>query len=87
MARITCHVVPRSSRAGPDGRHDGIPRLRLVSPPADGKANAEAERLLTDLLGAKATLVTGATSRRKTFEIALDEAEVARRVHDAFGDV
>jgi uncharacterized protein YggU (UPF0235/DUF167 family) len=85
MARMTVHVVPRSMKPGPDGYHGDLPRLRLASTPTDGKANAEAERVLTTLLGVRVTLAAGAKSRRKTFEVALDADELAPRISAIFG--
>jgi len=85
LPRFDVHVVPRSSRAGPQGRHDGAPRLRVTAPPAGGAANAEAERLLTDLVGARVTLVGGAKSRRKTFDVNLEQNLLDARLTDAFG--
>ncbi len=85
MARFVIHVVPRSSRAGPDGRHGALPRLRLAAPPTDGRANTEAERVLSDLLQARVTIVAGVRSRRKTLEVALAEDELKRRIEKLFG--
>jgi uncharacterized protein len=79
------YVVPRSSRPGPDGRHDGLPRLRVNAPPADGKANAEVERRLRDLLGAAVSVVRGGTARVKTCSVELDAEVLAARLTDVFG--
>jgi uncharacterized protein YggU (UPF0235/DUF167 family) len=76
--------VPRASNAGAAGRHDGIPRLRVKSPPADGRANAEAEKLLSKILGVRVALVGGASSRRKTFEVNLSPAALRARLDEAF---
>jgi uncharacterized protein YggU (UPF0235/DUF167 family) len=78
------HVVPHSNRAGPYGWHGGLPRLRVSSPASDGKANAEAERLLSDLVAARVQLVGGMRSRRKRFDVALEQDDLARRLRDAF---
>ena len=85
MARFEVHVVPGSRRPGPDGRHGGIPRLRVSAPASDGRANREAERLLTDVLSAAIDLVGGQRSRRKIFETDLAGAELDRRLRDVFG--
>ena len=85
MTRVEVYVVPRSKRPGPDGRHGELPRLRLASPPADGRANAEAERLLSSIVGATATLRSGARSRRKSFDVDLDAGSLAKRLAKAFG--
>ena len=78
-------MVPRAKRAGPYGRHGGLPRLRVSSPASDGLANAEAERLLTYIVGARVHLVGGARSRRKRFDVELAADELERRLTDAFG--
>jgi uncharacterized protein YggU (UPF0235/DUF167 family) len=85
MARFEVYVTPGSSRPGPDGTHDGLPRLRIGAAPTDGRANAEAERVLTKLLGSRVTLVRGSRSRRKTFEVDLPPAGLRARVADVFG--
>lgn len=85
-SRFDVYVVPRSSVAGPSGRHGGIPRLRVKSPPAGGRANQEAERTLTVLLGDRVRLTGGARSRRKVFDIELDQTELDARLRRVFGE-
>jgi uncharacterized protein YggU (UPF0235/DUF167 family) len=85
MARFEVHVVPRAKGAGPYGWHGGLPRLRVSSPATDGLANAEAERLLSGLIGTRVQLVGGARSRRKRFDVDLEADVVERRLRDAFG--
>ena len=84
MTRLTVHVVPGSSKPGPDGRHGELPRLRVRSQPTDGRANAEAERLLAKLYRARVSLVSGTRSRRKTFEV--DVGSIEERSREIFGD-
>ena len=84
-------VVPRAKKPGLDGVFDGRVKLRLASPPADGKANREAVELVARLLGVKndqVELVAGATSRQKTVRVtglALDE--VTRRLESQLANV
>lgn len=85
MTRFVVHVVPRASRSGPSGTYDGVPRLRVKAPPADGKANAEAEAVLSKLLGARVRLSGGGRSRRKTFEIDLPRPTLDGRLRKVFG--
>jgi uncharacterized protein YggU (UPF0235/DUF167 family) len=85
MPTFVVHVVPGSSRAGADGTRDGVPRLRVKSPPTDGRANAEAEKLLGRLLGARVGLVHGARARRKTFSAELTRGELEARLREVFG--
>ena len=86
MTRFDVFIVPRSNNPGPHGWHGGLPRLRVKSPPVDGKANDDAERVLTALLGSRVTLVRGAQSRKKTFEIGLSEEQLASAMRAVFGD-
>lgn len=79
MARFVVYVVPRSSKPGVAGMHDGLPRLRVAAPPTDNRANDEAAKLLTDLLGSRVRLVSGQRSRKKTFEVDLTDDEVTQR--------
>lgn len=49
-----------------------ILRVRVAAPPAEGKANAELQRLLAQTLGlpkSKVLMEKGPTSRLKTFDI------------------
>jgi uncharacterized protein len=70
--RITVQVVPRS------GKNDitweqGVLKARLTAPPVDGAANEALIALLAERLGLPKRdirIVRGATSRRKTVEIA-----------------
>jgi uncharacterized protein YggU (UPF0235/DUF167 family) len=57
----------------------------VKSPPTDGRANAEAEKLLGRLLGSRVSLVRGASARRKTFSAELTRAELDARLRDVFG--
>jgi uncharacterized protein YggU (UPF0235/DUF167 family) len=85
MGRFAVYVVPRSSRPGADGRYNGLPRLRVKAPPVDRAANAEAERALGDLLGARVRLISGASSRRKIFETAMADDPLRNRLREIFG--
>jgi uncharacterized protein len=85
MARFDVHVVPNASQAGPAGMHDGVPRLRVTSPPADGRANAEAEKLLSKIVGKRVRIVGGTRSRKKTFEVDLPAAALAAKLREALG--
>jgi uncharacterized protein len=60
----------RSSIEGPYG--ESALKLRVAAPPVDGKANAEAERFLAELLGiprSDVTVVREASSRDKVILI------------------
>jgi uncharacterized protein (TIGR00251 family) len=43
----------------------GVVHLAIAAPPENGKANAEAEKFLTKLVGRKATIKSGFTSKTK----------------------
>jgi len=44
-------VVPRASRSGVVGEHDGVLRVRIAAPPVDGAANEELVRVLAREFG------------------------------------
>lgn len=51
---ISLHVSPGAKRTEIKGPHgDSSLKLRVCAPPADGKANAEIGRFLSELLGAR----------------------------------
>jgi hypothetical protein len=67
-ARLAVHVQPRAKRPGLISVADGVVRLRVAAPPAEGKANAEVVRTLADLLGvakSEVAIVRGAGARNK----------------------
>lgn len=78
-------MVPGSHRPGPDGRHGGLARIRVKAPPTDGRANAEAERILSDALGIRVRLVAGGRARRKTFEAEATKAALDSLLGRVFG--
>jgi len=83
-----CHlrvrVTPRASRDAFDGFDaEGVLRLRVAAPPADGAANAAVVKLLSralELPSRDVVLVSGATARQKVFLVPLDAAEVTKRL-------
>ena len=80
--RVTVRVTARASR---DEVHlDGSTlRVRVSAAPIDGKANEAVKRLLAGRLGLRpteVTLVNGATSRLKAFELPLTSEELAQRL-------
>lgn len=88
-ARLRVRVAPRSSAPGLDGVvEDGAGghalRLRLQSPPVEGRANAEAVRRVADALAVPArdvALVAGVGARLKVLEVSgLSASEVLRRL-------
>lgn len=65
---FTVRVVPRASRSGVAGEHDGALRVRVAAPPVDGAANEELIRTLARALHVPARQVeitSGHTSKLK----------------------
>ena len=65
-------VQARGSRNEIAGVRDGRLRLKLTSPPVDGRANAQACQVLADLFGVPAsrvTLVRGQRAPDKLFRV------------------
>jgi uncharacterized protein (TIGR00251 family) len=65
-------VVPRASRSGIAGIQNDALKLRITSPPAEGRANEECIRLLAETLGVKkgqVTIIAGYASRTKTVAV------------------
>jgi uncharacterized protein (TIGR00251 family) len=70
--RIQLHVQPGASRNEVAGLHGARLRLRIQSPPVDGRANAAVVEWIADHLGVPrraVTLVHGEKSREKTVEV------------------
>ena len=90
MGDVELVVVPRASanRVGPYA--EGVLRVRVVRPPADGEANRSVLRLVADALGvpvSRLALVAGARGRRKRLRVdGVDDSELARRLRDLPAD-
>lgn len=84
MAVLEVAVVPRASanRVGPYA--NGILRVRVVRPPADGEANRAVIRLVAGALGLAPSgleLIAGTTARRKRLRLdGIDPDELERRL-------
>ena len=80
--RVPIRVMPRSPRNGIGGMRDGRLIVRVTAPPVDDAANDAVVRLLADTFGvarASIRVVSGATGRNKTVEIAgLTESQLAK---------
>lgn len=89
MARLKVRVTPRAAWDSVDGFDaEGVLRVRVSAPPADGAANAAVAKLLSRVLGLaprEMVLVSGSTARRKVFDVSLDEAELQTRIAGALG--
>ena len=65
-------IQPNASRSGLAGQHGQRLKIRLQSPPQNGKANRELIRFLSDTLGipkSSLDLIRGQSSRDKTVRI------------------
>ena len=85
MTRINVRVQPRASRNEITGFDaEGVLRVRVTAPPADGQANDAVERAMAEALGLGRTavqIVRGATARSKVVEVeGLSEDEVRQRI-------
>jgi len=70
---LTIHAQPGAKRTEVAGVHGDALKIRVASPPVEGKANIELRRFLADAFGVpvrNVTLVRGETGRRKTVRIA-----------------
>ena len=78
---IRVHAQPGAKKSEVVGLHGGALKIRIASPPVDGRAN---EALIAFLAKACAvpraavTLEHGATSRHKTFSVTAPEFDPAR---------
>lgn len=79
---ISVWVVPGSSRSVIDGRHGDMLKVRVAAPAEGGRANREAERLLSDRLGAEVTLKSGMRGRSKVFLVFQVDLGTIRRKLD-----
>lgn len=78
---VTVWVVPGASRTEVVGYHGDALRVKVAAPPEKGKANRAVAGILSDALGAKVRLASGASSRRKRFVVvAVDPAALKERL-------
>jgi hypothetical protein len=82
--RFRVHVTPRRPEALDASRAEGVIRVRVTAPPADGEANEAVLALLRKRLGLPAgalRIVGGGTSRWKWVEAdGLSEEDLWRRL-------
>ncbi|HJP70231.1 MAG TPA: DUF167 domain-containing protein [Candidatus Limnocylindria bacterium] len=90
MAEIEVAVIPRAASDVLGPYADGLLRVRVTRPPADGEANRAVLRLVARALEvppSRLELVSGARGRRKRIRIiGLDDAETSRRLNAIGGD-
>ncbi len=81
--RLRIRVQPSASRSEIAGRYGDAIRIRLASPPVDGKANEALTQLLSEVLAVPrraVTLCAGAGSRSKVVEVAGVDVATATRL-------
>ena len=85
--RLRLRVSPGAGKAGIVGRHGDAWKVRVTSPPEDGRANEAVLRLLADALSvprARVALVSGHGGRDKVVELTgIDADETDRRLGEA----
>lgn len=84
--RLAVKVSPKAARDALIGWHDAQLKVSVTAVPERGKANAAVRELLSEVLRipkSSITLLRGDTSSQKLFEIALDEAELRKRIDAA----
>lgn len=78
---LRIRVIPRASCSALAGTQDDALKLRITSPPVDGKANEECIRVIAEFFGVKrrqVTIISGHLSRTKTIAIkGTSTAEIA----------
>ena len=82
---IAVRVVPRASRSEITGAMDGALKVRIVSPPVEGAANAELIKLFAKALGVSKSsveIVSGQSSKSKHIRISGVSAEKVRKLID-----
>lgn len=70
---LDLHVQPGAKTSGVAGLHGGALKVRIASPPLDGRANAALIAFLAGALGVprqSLTVVRGESARRKTVRVA-----------------
>jgi hypothetical protein len=69
---LTIHAQPGAKHTEVAGVHGDALKIRVASPPVEGRANDELRRFLADAFGVpqrNVTLVRGEASRQKTLRI------------------
>ena len=87
-AVVAVRVVPGASAAKVVGRHGDELKVKVCSPPLDGRANEELLGVVAAALGLRArevSLLSGHTSRSKQVLVGLPAEEVARRLATSIG--
>ncbi len=87
-AVIAVRVVPGASAAKVVGPHGGELKVKVCSPPLDGRANEELLGVVAAALGLRSrevSLLSGHTARSKQVLVGLPAEEVQRRLAGIIG--
>jgi hypothetical protein len=82
---LDLYVQPKASRTQVAGLHDNAIKIRITSPPVEGKANAQVTAFIAKLLKipkSAVTLQSGRQSRCKRIEITGINPDEVRRILD-----
>jgi hypothetical protein len=78
---LTIHAQPGAKRTEVAGAHGGALKIRIASPPVEGKANETLRNFLAEAFGVprrNVTLLAGDAGRRKAVRIAAPAARPDR---------
>lgn len=81
--RLVVHVRPGAHRTAVGGAHDGALVVRVRERAVEGRATAAVQGALAAALGVRVpdvTLISGATSRTKTFQVPDSAAPAVQRL-------
>lgn len=83
MARIKFRIIPNASKTEFAGEYGEALKVKLSSPPLEGKANSELVKFLSkalDVSKASIKIISGETSRDKTLEISeLEKSDILKK--------
>lgn len=82
-AVLSVRAVPGASAAKIVGRHGDELRVRVCSPPVDGRANEEIVKVIAAALGVRGRdveLIAGHSARSKQLAVALPPSVLAERL-------
>lgn len=86
-ALVAIKLVPNAARSAIDGWEGSVLKVRVQSPPVDGKANAALIRLLAQASGvskSRISIIRGETSRQKTIAFeSVEPTELRARIDAA----
>ena len=69
---LKVYVQPGASKSSISGKHDGYLKIRIISPPVEGKANEALVEFLSETLGVRKSrieILEGLKSRKKLLRI------------------